>query len=212
MAVGLASPTLENPAGIESLSITGAACYKCLAPMNRATTLTLLAAFAVGCAPREPVAPAPGNPGVELHGVTLHYFQGERVATLGTMAQLTYQRFTHDFVGTDSDLEFPRPAPGQKERVALYGFRIRSPILRGNIRTRRSTAIGGVKFLADNGTVGTTARAVFDGIARRAEGSDPVEVVGSTYTINAGNFSFHLDDEDYAFGNDVTTVLTGRAP
>lgn len=165
----------------------------------------------IACAPKEQIHEPAATPGVVLRGVHIHYFQGNRLATVGQMTRLTYERFTHDFIGSNSDLTFPKQEPGDPgDRTALRGFRIQSPILQGNITHRRATGLGGVTFIADNGTVGKTDRADFDGITRVAAGKDPVHVVGRQYAITAGDFLFQLRDEDYTFGKGVVTDVGGR--
>jgi hypothetical protein len=83
--------------------------------------------LAAACGSREPIPQPPVTSGVTLYGVDIHYFQGERLATVGRMSKLTYQRFNHDFLGEESDLKFPS-ADSKDHQERTTGPSARQPV------------------------------------------------------------------------------------
>jgi hypothetical protein len=185
--MGVDAPALEDPAVLGKGSMWR--------PLALAAAL-----IACGEPPKETKTPPPE---VTLYGVTMSTYRGSKLAAHGEASQLVYERSSGDAQSTATRLHVPS-RPGAEPQTVV------APRVSGNLLAKQAIGEGGVELLGQNGLVGRTERAHFDGVHLIADGQDPIRVDGPGYRMTAGGFSFALETEEFSFEGPVAAAFGGE--
>lgn len=148
--------------------------------------LALLAVLgAPACAATPPSDTGEMPPEILLKGVGFRFFRGSELRAVGRAEKATFKKDTGDGTAQGVRARFlPSESRSELEIVTRE--------LTGNVRTQQAVATGGVRLSETGGAAGVTRSARLDGLIRKAEGDDPVDVVGAGYRMHAES-GFALD-------------------
>lgn len=152
-------------------------------------------------------------PEVTLHGVRMQHFRGEKLATSGRAAKLTYVRTTGELTAYESLFRFPNRGGGKPSRRGAPdpAIDVRAPVVVGSLATKQARAEGGVYMRGADGMVAQTERVYLDGNAMVARGDTRARVETAGYTMSADGFTLEFVPEVFTFEGNVETEL-GRDP
>jgi hypothetical protein len=147
-------------------------------------------------------------PHVSLYGVTLHAWQGNELVAMGNAAQLTYDRNTGALDASGVRLRFPSSSDtARANRRLTSDLELSAPTLLADLPTRRAQAQGGVTLRSSAGLLARTPTANFNGQGLVARGTDPIQVTGPGYALEARGFAFYLVTEELIFEGAVDSRL-----
>ena len=119
---------------------------------------------------------------------------------MGNAAQLTYDRTTGALDASGVGLRFPN-------RGFTSDLELSVPSLLADLPSRRAHGKGGVTLRSSAGLLAQTPTANFDGQGLVARGSEPVQVTGPGYALDARGFAFYLITEELIFDGPVQSRL-----
>jgi hypothetical protein len=147
-------------------------------------------------------------PQVSLFGVTLRAWQGNELVAMGIATQLTYDRNSGALDASGVRVRFPSTADTARANRGLTSdLELSAPSLVGDLPSRQAQGNGGVTVRSSAGLLARTPSARFDGVGLVARGSDPIEVVGPGYALDARAFTFYLVTEELIFEGGVESRL-----
>lgn len=155
----------------------------------------------------------PTPPEVTLYGVRMQHFRGEKLATSGRAAKLTYLRTTGELTAYEAFFRFPnRGGDGASGHgAAERGVDVRAPVVVGSLATKQARAEGGVYMRGADGMIAQTERVDLDGNAMVARGDTRARIESAGYTMSADRFTLDFIPEVFTFEGNVETEL-GRDP
>lgn len=142
-------------------------------------------------------------PQVSLHGVRLRSWSGSELSAHGRAAMLTYDRQNTRFVATDGELQFPDRNAGDPGPEMI----VRAPVLEGEALAKTAHGSGGVTAISSAGMSGRTPSATYDGQGMAVRGTEPVEIDGPGYVLDAAGFTFHFVTDELVFDGPVTSTI-----
>ncbi len=162
---------------------------------------------AAGCGGIPPADQGGAPPQLELSGVSFRFFRGSVLSAVGTAEVATFRQDT-------GDLEARRAHVRLLDAQQTGPSHLFAEVSRGNLRTRRGVAEGGVTARDQSGSQAVTERCEVDGRARTAQGDKPVEISGDGFRMS-GPAGFTMDLAQggaLVLNGPVQTVLGGGAP
>ena len=147
-------------------------------------------------------------PQVSLVGVTLDAWQGNELVATGNAAQLTYDRSSGAVDAIGVRLQFPSTAETPRANRGLTSdLELTAPSMVADLPARQAQGKGGVTIRSSAGLLARTATVNFDGLGLVAKGTDPIQITGPGYAVDARRFTFYLVTEELIFEEGVESRL-----
>ncbi|MFN7133367.1 MAG: hypothetical protein ACK4N5_14910, partial [Myxococcales bacterium] len=131
-------------------------------------------------------------PELILEGVGMRLYRGSELRAIGSAQQASFRQAEGDVTAERGELRVLDRSDASREAAQTV---VRARSVTGNLREQQADATGAVEIEDADGTRGATTRAHFDGVQKRASGSEPVSVVGrdERFTTDAeGGFNLDL--------------------